>query len=85
VSSLLCDFSRQDDVRRFAEEGGRRIVELATSPELSDTTGQYFEEGKPVQPAPRARDEAVARRLWQESARLTGLDAGASKVAAARA
>ena len=66
------------------EQGGRRIVQLVTSPELSDTTGQYFEEGKLVPPAPRARDEAVARRLWQESARLSGLDAGASKVAAAR-
>ena len=66
------------------EQGGRRIVQLVTSPELSDTTGQYFEEGKLVPPAPRARDESVARRLWQESARLIGLDAGASKVAAAR-
>lgn len=67
-----------------AERGGRRIVQLVTSPELSDTTGQYFEEGKLVQPSSLARDESVTRRLWQESARLTGLDAGASKVAAAR-
>ena len=64
------------------EKGGQRIVQLVTSPELSDTTGQYFEEGKLVQPSRLARDEAVARRLWQESARLTGLDAGGSKAAA---
>ena len=67
------------------ERGGQRIVQLVTSPELSDTTGKYFEDGKLMDPAPRARDEAVGRRLWQESARLTGLDAGASKAAAARA
>ena len=62
-----------------AEEGGRRIVQLVTSAELSDTTGQYFENGNLVEPAPLARDEAVARRLWQESERLTGLSATGSK------
>jgi retinol dehydrogenase 14 len=64
-------------LRKFAfisaEEGGRRIVQLVMSPELSGTTGQYFENGKLVAPAPLARDDALARRLWQESERLTGL------------
>jgi NAD(P)-dependent dehydrogenase (short-subunit alcohol dehydrogenase family) len=55
-----------------AEEGGRRIVHLVTSPELSDTTGQYFENNRVVAPAPLALDDSVARRLWQESERLTG-------------
>jgi retinol dehydrogenase-14 len=55
-----------------AEEGGRRIVQLVTSPELSGTTGKYFEDGKVVDPAPKARDDALARRLWQESERLIG-------------
>jgi len=61
-----------------AEEGGQRIVQLVMSPELSGVTGQYFENGKPVDPAPLARDDAVARRLWQESERLTGLSGGVS-------
>ena len=70
-------------LRRFAfisaEEGGRRIVQLVASPELSGTTGQYFENGRIVDPAPRARDDALARRLWQESERLTGLKPGAQE------
>jgi NAD(P)-dependent dehydrogenase (short-subunit alcohol dehydrogenase family) len=76
-------------LRRFAfisaEEGGRRIVQLVARPELSGTTGQYFENGGIVDPAPRARDDALARRLWQESERLTGLrqEATAAKPAAA--
>ena len=55
-----------------AEEGARRIVHLVASPELSGTTGKYFEKDRVVDPAPLARDGAVARRLWQESERLTG-------------
>ena len=65
-----------------AEEGGRRIVQLVTGPELAETTGRYFENGKLVEPAPVARDEAVARRLWQESERLTKLNPTASKASA---
>lgn len=55
-----------------AEEGARRIVHLVVSPELSATTGQYFENDRVVDPAQLARDDALARRLWQESERLTG-------------
>src|SRR6185503_13803850 len=56
-----------------AEEGAKRIVQLAASPELEGVTGKYFEEGKPVAPAPLAQDRAVARRLWEVSAGLVGL------------
>jgi NAD(P)-dependent dehydrogenase (short-subunit alcohol dehydrogenase family) len=59
-----------------AEEGGRRIVHLVASPDLSGTTGQYFEKDRAVDPAPLARDGALARRLWQESERLTGYHEG---------
>jgi retinol dehydrogenase 14 len=55
------------------EQGGRRIVELVVNPELASTTGQYFENGKAMNPAPLARDDSVAQRLWDESERLTGL------------
>jgi len=75
-------------LRRFAfisaEEGGRRIVQLVAGPELSGTTGQYFENGRIVDPASRARDDALARRLWQESERLTGLKPGAQETDAAK-
>lgn len=55
------------------EQGGATIVQLAASPELEGVTGKYFEKGKAVTPAPLARDEALAKRLWDVSARLVGL------------
>jgi NAD(P)-dependent dehydrogenase (short-subunit alcohol dehydrogenase family) len=55
------------------EEGGAHIVELAASPELEGVTGKYFEEGRMVEPAPLAQDEALAQRLWDVSAGMVGL------------
>ncbi|HEY0510903.1 MAG TPA: SDR family oxidoreductase [Thermoanaerobaculia bacterium] len=55
------------------EEGGATLVQLAAAPELEGVTGQYFEKGVAVAPAPLARDEALAQRLWDVSARLVGL------------
>ncbi len=65
-----------------AEEGARRVVRLVTSPELSDASGRYFENDRVVDPAPLALDDALARRLWEESERLTGLVRGTAKPAA---
>lgn len=56
-----------------AEKGGGRIVQLAADPALEGVSGEYFDEGRPVAPALLARDEALARRLWDVSARLVGL------------
>lgn len=56
-------------------QGGQTIVYLAASPEVEGKTGLYFEKNRPRTPAPLALDEAVARRLWSESARLVGLPA----------
>ena len=56
-----------------AEQGAARVVQLAASPELEGVTGLYFEEGKPVTPAPLALDASLARRLWDVSARMVGL------------
>jgi len=56
-----------------AEEGGRHITYLATSPEVEGQTGLYFEDDKPKRPAATALDQDVAARLWQESERLVGL------------
>jgi NAD(P)-dependent dehydrogenase (short-subunit alcohol dehydrogenase family) len=50
-----------------AEKGAAAVVRLAVDPELEDVTGQYFEEHGRVDPAPLARDEALARRLWETS------------------
>jgi retinol dehydrogenase 14 len=58
------------------EEGGARIVYLATSPEVEGKTGGYYENNVEQAPARLAQDEVIARRLWDESARLTRLSAG---------
>jgi NAD(P)-dependent dehydrogenase (short-subunit alcohol dehydrogenase family) len=56
-----------------AEKGGERIVQLAASADLEGVTGKYFEDGKAVDPAPLARDGALATRLWDVSARMVKL------------
>lgn len=56
-----------------AEKGASYVVELVARADLADVTGQYFEEGKMVAPAPLARDEALAKRLWDASASMVGL------------
>jgi retinol dehydrogenase 14 len=58
-----------------ARQGGSYIVDLAANPAYEGVTGAYFEEGKKVPPAPLAQDETLARRLWEESARMVGLPA----------
>jgi NAD(P)-dependent dehydrogenase (short-subunit alcohol dehydrogenase family) len=58
-----------------AEMGGERIVQAATDPDLDGVTGRYFEDGEDMDPAPLARDEPLARRLWDVSAALVGLPA----------
>jgi retinol dehydrogenase-14 len=57
------------------EKGGRTLVQLAAAPELEGVTGRYFEKQRAVPPAPRALDEALARRLWEVSAGMVGLPA----------
>jgi NAD(P)-dependent dehydrogenase (short-subunit alcohol dehydrogenase family) len=56
-----------------AEEGSRTLTYLATSPEVEGKTGLYFEKNRSVEPAKLAQDDALAQRLWAESARLVGL------------
>jgi retinol dehydrogenase-14 len=50
-----------------AEKGGSYIVDLAANPEFESVTAKYFEECVMKDPAPLARDEALARRLWDVS------------------
>jgi NAD(P)-dependent dehydrogenase (short-subunit alcohol dehydrogenase family) len=56
-----------------AEEGSRTLTYLATNPEVEGKTGLYFEKNRPVEPGKLAQDDALAQRLWAESARLVGL------------
>jgi NAD(P)-dependent dehydrogenase (short-subunit alcohol dehydrogenase family) len=53
------------------EKGAETTVYLATSAEVANVSGKYFDKCKAVEPAPAANEDAVARRLWEISVRLT--------------
>jgi retinol dehydrogenase-14 len=55
------------------EEGGRTIAYLATSPEVTGSSGEYYEKNQPKRPSALARDDELGRRLYDESRRLVGL------------
>ena len=59
------------------EKGAQTSVYLASSPKVEAVTGKYFVRRVEATPSAEARDDEVARRLWDESARLTGLKADA--------
>ena len=51
-------------------EGAATQVYVATRPELDGVSGEYFADCNVAQPSARARDAALADRLWQESERI---------------
>jgi NAD(P)-dependent dehydrogenase (short-subunit alcohol dehydrogenase family) len=55
------------------EEGAQTIVYLASSPDVAQTTGEYFYKRRPVAPSPAAQDDKIASLLWERSAALAGL------------
>ena len=57
------------------EKGAETSVYLATSPEVEGITGKYFAGKRAVVSSPESRDAAIARRLWEVSEQLTGLNA----------
>jgi NAD(P)-dependent dehydrogenase (short-subunit alcohol dehydrogenase family) len=57
------------------EQGAETSLFLAASPEIEKTTGKYFIKKKAVKSSPESYDEAVARRLWEVSSGLTGMNA----------
>ena len=57
------------------QQGARDSVYLAAAPELAGASGGYYHGGRRVAPSTAAQSDDCAERLWQESARLTGLAA----------
>ncbi len=55
------------------EQGAATSVHLASSPEVEGVSGRYFVGSRTKQSSRRSYDQDVARRLWDVSARLTGL------------
>jgi NAD(P)-dependent dehydrogenase (short-subunit alcohol dehydrogenase family) len=64
-------------IRPFARtpaQGAATSIHLASAPELAGVTGCYFANARRRTPSAAARDADAARRLWEESARLTGVE-----------
>jgi len=62
--------------KRFAitpQKGAETITYLASSPEVKNITGQYFYKCRVTPPNKNAQDDEMARRLWEETARLAGI------------
>lgn len=47
------------------EEGAQTSLHCATSPDALGCSGDYFDECRPKKPSALARDEALARELWE--------------------
>jgi NAD(P)-dependent dehydrogenase (short-subunit alcohol dehydrogenase family) len=56
------------------EKGAETIVYLASSPDVGTRSGQYFYKCRPATPTAAARDDATAKRLWLESAKIAGIE-----------
>jgi NAD(P)-dependent dehydrogenase (short-subunit alcohol dehydrogenase family) len=54
------------------EEGARTIIYLASSPDVEGVSGDYFAKCRVAVPTPAARNDGMARRLWEMSARIMG-------------
>ena len=58
------------------EEASRTSIHLASSPDVEGVTSRYFVDCREAPSAPATHDEELAARLWEVSARLTGLSDG---------
>jgi NAD(P)-dependent dehydrogenase (short-subunit alcohol dehydrogenase family) len=56
------------------EKGAETIVYLASSPDVAAISGEYFYKCRPATPTAGGRDDAAANRLWNESAKLAGVE-----------
>jgi NAD(P)-dependent dehydrogenase (short-subunit alcohol dehydrogenase family) len=66
---------------RTPAEGADTVVFLASAPEVEGVSGQYFVRRTPRRSAASTYDETTARRLWDVSLRLTGLEEAAGATA----
>jgi retinol dehydrogenase-14 len=54
------------------QAGAQTGLYLASSPDVAETTGQYFKGGKAVPSSAASYDLAAAQRLWQTCLEMTG-------------
>jgi len=56
------------------EKGADTIIYLASSLEVTNSTGGYFVKRKITEPSAAAQDAAAAKRLWEASETLAGAE-----------
>jgi hypothetical protein len=59
---------------RTPEKGAETGVWLASSDQVAGLSGKYFQDLKEAWSSRAARDASVAKKLWDVSASLTGLN-----------
>lgn len=57
-----------------ARKGAETSIYLASSPDVAGVSGKYFAKKKEKRSSKESYDVSVAKRLWSESARLTGAE-----------
>jgi NAD(P)-dependent dehydrogenase (short-subunit alcohol dehydrogenase family) len=75
---LLPLMSRLLGFGRTAAEAGADLAHVATAPELSGVTGQYFSGREIAESSPDSYDRDKAEDLWHTSITLSGLRPGES-------
>jgi NAD(P)-dependent dehydrogenase (short-subunit alcohol dehydrogenase family) len=63
--------------RRSPEEGADTVIYLSSSPEVEGVSGEYFADRKPATSSSEARDDEMARRLWEASQALVSVSRAA--------
>ncbi|MCA9774717.1 MAG: SDR family oxidoreductase [Myxococcales bacterium] len=58
---------------RTPAQGAKTSIHVAASPDLDGVTGEYFANERRARASRAANDAAAAERLWELSARMTGL------------
>lgn len=56
-----------------ATKGASTSVYLASSPQVKNITGKYFDKGKATEPTKLARDEKIGRHIWDSTMSICGL------------
>jgi NAD(P)-dependent dehydrogenase (short-subunit alcohol dehydrogenase family) len=59
---------------RPPSKGAETVVWLSTAPQLNGVTGKYFCDKKEIRSSELSHDSMLARRLWEVSAKMTGLE-----------
>jgi retinol dehydrogenase 12 len=57
------------------EPGAETIVYLASDPSVAGVSGEYFRDSRLAHPSREAQNDETARLLWDESARIAGVNA----------